>query len=125
MRKWRDESILDLYNLLLAAVLFISPWFFPHAGRAAGVDLWLSSAAIICLSLAAIFAFSIWEEWANLVLSLWLIASPWLLGFTHTRAMHFSIGIGVAIGFLAALEVWLRYEAAERVTTSSANTQKR
>jgi hypothetical protein len=36
------------------------------------------------------------------------------LGFAHTRAMHFGIGIGAAVAFLAAIELFLRYEAAER-----------
>ena len=125
MRRWRQESVLDLYNLVLAGILFISPWFFPKASGAARVDLWLSSAAIVCLSLAAILAFSSWEEWANLVLSLWLIVSPYLLGFAHTRAMHYAVGIGLAIAFFTLLELWLRHEAAEREAMSSANTQKR
>ena len=68
MRKGRAESILDLYNLLLATVLFVSPWFFAHASRTAVVDLRLSAAGIAILSLAAIVAFSHWEEWANLLL---------------------------------------------------------
>ena len=125
MRKWHAESVLDIYNLLLALILFGAPWFFAHASRTADLDLRLSSAAIIILSLAAIIAFSAWEEWINFALGLWLVASPWLLGFAHTRAMHFSIGIGVAIAFLAALELWLRYEAAEREAISSVETQKR
>jgi hypothetical protein len=122
MRKWHAESVLDIYNLLLALILFGAPWFFGHASRTADLDLRLSSAAIIILSLAAIIAFSAWEEWINLALGLWLVASPWLLGFAHTRAMHFSIGIGAAIAFLAALELWLRYEAAEREAISAAET---
>ena len=82
-KPWRDarrsacesESVLDIYNLLLAMVLFASPWFFAHASRTAGIDLWLSSAAIIILSLAAIVAYSTWEEWINLALGLWLVVS--------------------------------------------------
>jgi hypothetical protein len=37
--------------------------------------------------------------------------SPWLLGFAHTRAMHFSIGVGIVIAFLAVLDLWLHYDA--------------
>jgi SPW repeat len=123
--KWRAESVLDLYNLLLAVVLFGAPLFFAHASRAAELDLLLSGAAIIILSLAAMVAFSMWEEWVNLALGLWLVVSPWLLGFAHTRAMHFAIGIGIAIAFLAALDLWLRNEAVETEALSSAETQKR
>jgi hypothetical protein len=125
LQRWRAESVLDLYNLLLAAVLFGATSFLAHASRTAEYDLWLCSAAIIILSLAAMVAFSVWEEWVNLALALWLVASPWILGFAHTRAMHFAIGIGIAIAFLAALELWLRHEAAEQEAISSAETQTR
>jgi hypothetical protein len=112
MRKWRSESVLDLYNLALAAVLFTSPWFFAHRNGTAVIDLRASSAAIAVMSLAAMFAVAYWEEWTNLLAGVWLIVSPWALGFTHTSAMHFSIAVGAAVAFLAAIELWLMYEAA-------------
>jgi SPW repeat len=111
MRLWRSESILDLYNLLLATVLLVTPWLFTLTNSTGKMDLWASGVAIAAISLAALVAYASWEEWANLLLGLWLVASPWLLGFAHTRAMHFSIGIGCAVAFLAALELWLQYEA--------------
>jgi hypothetical protein len=112
VRKWQRESVLDLYNLLLAAVLFVSPWLFKLTNAPGKLDLWATSAVICVISLAAVIAYRDWEEWANFLLGLWLIISPWLLGFAHTRAMHFSIGIGIAIAFLAAIDLWLHYDAA-------------
>ena len=100
-----------MYNLLLATFLFISPWLFALVNGKAVVDLRASGAAIAILSLAAVVAFSNWEEWANLLLGFWLIVSPWVLGFPHTRAMHYSIGVGAIVAFLAALELWLVYDA--------------
>ena len=111
MRTWRREAALDLYNLVLASILLVSPWLFTLTNTTARIDLWASSLAVILVSLAAITAFARWEEWANLILGLWLIASPWILGFAHTRAMHFSIGIGLVITFLAALELFLLWDA--------------
>jgi hypothetical protein len=73
-------------------------------------DIGASSAAIAAISLAAIFAFANWEEWANLALGIWLVVSPWVLGFTHTSAMHFSVGVGAAVAFMAILEIWLLYD---------------
>ena len=113
MRKWQRESVLDLYNLLLAAVLFASPWLFKLTNSPGKLDLWATSAVIGLISLAAIIAYKDWEEWANILLGLWLIASPWFLGFAHTRAMHLSIGIGVVVTFLAALDLWLHYDATQ------------
>ena len=109
-KKWRRESILDVYNLVLALGLFATPWFLARATATTDLDIWASAAAIGVVSVAALLAFARWKEWANLLLGLWLIVSPWVLGFAHTRAMHFSIGIGVVVAFLAALEIWLVYD---------------
>jgi hypothetical protein len=117
MRKWQRESVLDLYNLLLAAVLFASPWLFKLTNVPGKLDLWATSAVIGLISLAAIIAYKDWEEWANILLGLWLIASPWFLGFAHTRAMHLSIGIGVVVTFLAALDLWLHHDATHLETS--------
>jgi SPW repeat-containing protein len=110
MLKWRNESALDLYNLAAAIFLLAAPWMFVHANPTAAIDLRASGAAIAILSLAAIIAFSVWEEWVNLLLGAWLIVSPWLLGFAHTRAMHFSVVAGAAVMFMSLLELWLEYE---------------
>ena len=125
MKHWRRESALDLYNLLLALALLAAPWLFALTNSAGKLDLWASGAAIAAISLAALFAFARWEEWANLLLGLWLIASPWLLGFAHTRAMHFSIGIGCVVAFMSLLELWLVYEAtlADRAQPSMTSEQ--
>ena len=110
MRKMQRESVLDLYNLLLAALLFASPWLFRLTNGPGKMDLWATGAVIAVISLAAMIAYKDWEEWANLLLGLWLVASPWLLGFAHTRAMHLAIGIGIVVAFLAALDLWLHYD---------------
>jgi hypothetical protein len=103
----RRESILDLYNLVFGLFLFLSPWLFAYVRRTASIDIWISGALIVLFSIAAIIAFSQWDEWINLALGIWLIASPWVLGFTHTKAMHVSIAAGVAVAYLALLELWL------------------
>lgn len=120
MLKWRRESVLDIYNLVLALFLFVTPWLFAYANEDAKIDLWASSALIAVISFTTFIAFSNWEEWFNLLLGIWLVGSPWVLGFTHTRAMHYSIGIGAVVAFLAALEIWLVYnEASERLRPES------
>ncbi len=124
MKTWRRESALDLYKLLLAIFLLISPWLFAMANGTAAVDLRASGAVIAILSLAAMVAFANWEEWVNLLLGLWLIVSPWVLGFAHTRAMHFSIVVGAAVTFLAALELWLVYDASHPESLTSEPQQK-
>lgn len=103
--KWRSESILDIYNLSLAAFLFVTPWLFAYAQQNARIDILVSSAAIAVTAISAVLAYANWKEWLNVLLGGWLIVSPWLLGFAHTKAMHFSIGIGIAVAFMAMVEL--------------------
>ena len=76
MKKWRPESVLDLYNLLLAAFLFGSPWLFGYVNGNARVDAWATGALIALTSVGALIAFADWEEWVNLFLGVWLILAP-------------------------------------------------
>jgi SPW repeat len=103
----RRELVLDVYILSVGLFLAISPLLVAYVHRVASADIWVSGAIVVALSMAAIVAFSEWEEWLNLALGGWLIASPWILGFAHTKAMHIAIGGGVIIMYLAALELWL------------------
>jgi SPW repeat len=119
MLKWRREAVLDIYNLLLGLFLFVTPWLFSYANEGARVDLWASGAAIVVVSFAALIAFANWQQWLTFLLGVWLILSPWVIGFTHTRAMHYSIGIGAAVAFLAALELWLKYESSNERRAAS------
>ena len=107
MIKRRREAVFDIYNLVIGAFLFLSPWLLGLTRENARLDSWAVGAAIVVLSLAALILFSEWEEWLNLLLGCWLIASPWVLGFAHTRAMHWAIGIGVVSLFMTALELWM------------------
>ena len=104
---WRRETILDVYNLALGAFLFVAPWLFSYVHEAARVDDWVASAIAVAISLAALLAFAEWQEWAGLVVGLWVLVSPWLLGFQHAKAMPVNVGVGLLIVFMSALELWL------------------
>jgi SPW repeat len=108
---WRREAILDVYILVCGAFLFVSPWLFGFVHRSGRVDAELVGAAMIAVSIAAIAAFAMWEEWVSLALGAWLIVAPWVLGFAHSRAMHVSIAVGVVVVYLAFLEIWLIRES--------------
>ena len=103
----RRASALDVYEVAFGLFLFVSPWLFAYVSEKARIDIWASGAAIAAIAVAAIVAFSDWEEWLNLALGVWLMVSPWLLGFMHTKAMHVSILLGAMVAFVAALELWL------------------
>jgi len=105
--RWRRETALDIYNLALGAFLFVAPWLFSYAYEAARADDWVSSAIVVAASLAALLAFAEWEEWIGIVVGLWVLASPWVLGFQHAKPMPVNVAVGLAIAFMSALELWL------------------
>jgi hypothetical protein len=111
----RREAVLDLYNILLAAFLFTTPWLFAYSNQATRWDMWITGAAVAAIALLAIVAYAAWEEWVNVALGIWLVVSPWLLGFAHTRAMHFSIGIGLAVILMALIELMLGYDPPQEI----------
>lgn len=47
-----------------------------------------------------------WQDWVALVLGLWLLASPWLLGYSALQAASWNaviLGVGIAVFAAAAL----------------------
>jgi len=104
----RREAALDLYNAVLGAFLFISPWLFTYRYDLAVKDAFLSGAMLVVVSLLAIVAFREWEEWVNLAMGLWVLASPFVFSFPHhTPGMHVAIAVGAIVTFLSLLELWL------------------
>jgi hypothetical protein len=98
----------DWANLVLAVCLFISPWFIGFAAEIMpSWNAWIVGIMLGALAIAALSAFAEWEEWANLVLGLWLIASPWLLGFAaKENAMWTSLALGLLVVAVSLWAVW-------------------
>jgi hypothetical protein len=107
MDDWSSVRLCDVVNLTLGALLFFSPWLFDLSAGAPWQTASIVGIIIAVLSIAALAAFAVWEEWLNLVAGLVLIVSPWLLGFQDSQAMTIDVAIGVAVATLAAVEAWL------------------
>jgi hypothetical protein len=71
------------------------------------------------LAIAALAAFAVWEEWLNLIVGLWVLVSPWVLGFHGTtRPMAVHVVVGIAVAVLAAIEIWMTSQAPPRLTAN-------
>jgi hypothetical protein len=119
MGKWRNPATCDVANLVLGALLFISPWIFHFSPGAESWNAWAGGGVIVLLSIAALSTFAEWEEWVNLIVGLWLLASPWALKFSDsTNAMRTAVIIGAIVAVIAAIELWVLHQSPPRLTAS-------
>ena len=104
-KRWQDWV-----TLVLGIWLFFSPWivgFYQHMPEAS----WNFFALGVALVVFAAFGLnlrSLWEEWVNLVLGIWLIISPWVLRFADQgHARNDAVIVGVIV---AAMAIWALLE---------------
>jgi hypothetical protein len=117
MDNWSNAKLCDVANLVLGAILFFAPWMFGFSTGAVSTNAYVTGLAIVILAIAALAAFAVWEEWLNLIVGLWALVSPWVLGFQGTTAMTVHVLIGAAVAVLAAVEIWLTNRHPSRLTT--------
>ena len=117
MENWTNTKLCDVANLILGAFLFVSPWIFGFDAGRASENAIIAGIAIAVLAIAALAAFAVWEEWLNLIVGLWTLVSPWVLGFQGTTAMTVHVIVGAAVAVLAAVELWLLSQHPPRLTT--------
>lgn len=111
MNEWSNAKLCDVANLLLGAFLVISPWIFGFSIGTASTNAMICGLIIVVLSFAALALFATWEEWLNLIIGLWLIVSPWVLGFTGiSAALNVHVVVGFLVALLAAIEIWYVYQ---------------
>ena len=110
-RRWQDWG-----NLAVGVWLLVSPWAlrFLHDVGVRALDFYLTGAAISLLAILALKRRTLWGEWLTMVLGLWMVSSPWLLGFNSSRlAVPDSVAAGALV---SVLSVWviLRYSPVPR-----------
>jgi len=117
MNEWSNEKLCDVANLILGAILFFSPWIFAFEAGAQSQNAYICGVIIAVLSIAALTAFAVWEEWLNLIVGLWTLVSPWVLGFQeNTTAMTVCVVVGLLVAILAAVEIWMTSQTPPRFT---------
>ena len=101
VKHWQDPL-----NAALGLWLVLSPWLMGFqdqatpAMNAVGVGILLGATA-----LGATFVPRAWEEWTEGALGLWMVISPWLLGFAASRQpMMAAVATGVVV---MALALWV------------------
>src|SRR5262249_52015265 len=99
-------------NTVFGIILFISPWLLGFSGEPAAANTWISGALLAGVSAACIVAFAEWEEWVDLAIGLWILASPWILKYPPgSAATKVHLMVGIIGSVLAAAELWKEHHA--------------
>jgi hypothetical protein len=94
----------DMICMLAGLWLWVSPFILHfELGSDASSNASVVGIVIGSLSMMAIATQQAWEEWTNVVLGIWLIASPWLLGFNHQPVVTNNMMIVGAVVVLFSL----------------------
>lgn len=98
----------DWFNIILAGLLFISPWIMGFVADTMPTrNAWITGVVLALVAVAALTAFAEWEEWMNLALGLWMVVSPWMLGFTgNFNAFWTHVALGLLTAAVSAWAVW-------------------
>jgi hypothetical protein len=93
-------------NIVLGLWLIVSPWVFDYGGTSAVVNSVFVGAVIASLAASRLTDLrgTVGLSGANLVLALWTIASPWVIGYAgNVGAVRDNVILGVAV---AGLAIW-------------------
>ena len=115
-RTWEDWC-----GMLLGALIIVSPWFpiledVPVAGQPI-IIMNTVAIGLVVFSLAQLeyVALQRWEEVTTIVVGLWLIVSPYVLGYSgegFMRLYHSSLGVVVVL--LGVLQLWQDWEQSDQ-----------
>jgi SPW repeat-containing protein len=113
----------DWLGMLLGVLIVLSPWF-PMQTDNAIVDAERSfiilntfTVGILVFGLAQLeyVALQRWEEVAEIALGLWLIASPYIFGYSGDGLLRFwHSSLGGLVVLLAALQLWQDWELSDQ-----------
>jgi hypothetical protein len=113
----------DWLGMLLGVLIVLSPWF-PMQGDREIVDAERSfvilntfTVGLLVFGLAQLeyVALQRWEEVAEIALGLWLIASPYIFGYSGDGLLRFwHSSLGGFVVLLAALQLWQDWELSDQ-----------
>lgn len=87
--------------------MIAAPWVLAY--QAETRPMWNSvvlGVLIAAVALYAMYELAAWQEWANAAFGIWLIISPWVLGYSgHFAAMLNAVVVGALVTVLALWEL--------------------
>lgn len=97
----------DWLGMALGALMVCSPWVLGADDLLIALNALVVGALIYSVSAPELRAVEISEDWLNLALGLWLLSSPWALGYDELAAPAMSqYTLGALVATLACFELW-------------------
>jgi hypothetical protein len=136
-RPARENYWQDWANAILAVWFFISPWVLQFgsgapaatgdaastglvgAVHAAAWNAWVLGVIVFLVAISAISRMDFWQEYVNIVLSIWIFIAPWVLGFAMLAGAawdHWVVGVLI---FLFSISVLSRARYARTVAVTT------
>ncbi|RTM04467.1 MAG: hypothetical protein EKK31_16920 [Hyphomicrobiales bacterium] len=111
----KASSSKGFLRAMIALWTLISPWVLVHLSMAPPSQFQISAGALwnflfvgvtmMVISVAQLMTATIWEGRVNAAVGVWLIASPWVLGFRSDPVLTWN---AVVVGILAVVVSDLR-----------------
>lgn len=87
----------DVITLIIGAALICAPWLFGFMDTPAGMSAMICGGLLAVIGLVEMVFFQVWEDWIGLAAAGWLLAAPFVLGFSTEPA---PTAVHLAAGFL-------------------------
>lgn len=101
IKHWQDPI-----NIVIAIWLIASPWVIGYVDYTAATANSVAVGTLLAAAaLGAIFVPRAWEEWTEVLLGLWMILSPWVLGFAAAGAATANAVVSGLV--VIALALWV------------------
>ena len=114
-RTWEDWC-----GMLLGAVIVASPWFPIQDATITGNQSMILNAVAIGLAVFGIsqleyVALQRWQEVTTILMGLWLIASPYVMGYSGEGLLRvYHTGLGAALVLLGVLQLWQDWDLTDQ-----------
>lgn len=114
MNNRAQASTASWLNVLAGAWLIIAPFVLHYTNATTRTNDILIGVIVAVLALfrGAIPSKNTWLSWVNLILGLWLIVAPFILGYANTTPRWNDVIMGLIVGGLAA---WSAYSTSHEV----------
>jgi hypothetical protein len=111
----KNSSLKGFLRAMIALWILVSPWVLVHLSMAPPSQPQISAGALwnflivgvvmMVISIAQLMASTVWEGRVNAAMGIWLIVSPWVLGFGSDLVLTWN---AVVVGILAVFVSGLR-----------------